>query len=84
MDVPGGDVGVMPPPPGVTPDFHGSSQLQHTLIIVYSITFALATVVLTLRLYTGLVLVGKLGLDACKYSLSPSALMSSMLTEPQS
>lgn len=58
------EVGVMPPPPGITPDFHGTTYLQNTLIIVFATTFALATILLVLRLYTGAVILGKLGLDA--------------------
>lgn len=54
----------MPPPPGVTPDFYGGSYVQNTLIIVFSTTFALCTILLALRLYTGAVILGKLGLDA--------------------
>lgn len=65
------EVGVMPPPPGVTPDFYGGSYVQNTLIIVFSTTFALCTILLALRLYTGAVILGKLGLDAGKYLRLP-------------
>lgn len=64
-------VGAMPAPDGVTPDFHGSTHLQHTIIVVYSVTFALATLVMILRLYTGAVIVGKIGWDSRLYPVLP-------------
>ncbi|EYB25550.1 hypothetical protein FG05_03151 [Fusarium graminearum] len=57
------DVGGMPPPEGVTPDFDGSSPLQKSIVIIYSCTFTVATILLMLRLYTGIVIVRKLDWD---------------------
>ncbi|QPC70596.1 hypothetical protein HYE68_001348 [Fusarium pseudograminearum] len=57
------DVGGMPPPEGVTPDFDGSSPLQKSIVVIYSCTFAVATILLMLRLYTGIVIVRKLDWD---------------------
>lgn len=77
-------VGVMPPPPGVTPDFDGGSYLQDTIVIVYSTTFALATILLALRLYTGIALLRKLGLDAGKSSSLHSTCLRSDTGEHRS
>ncbi|EXM15598.1 hypothetical protein RAB80_017576 [Fusarium oxysporum f. sp. vasinfectum] len=60
-------VGAMPPPDGVTPDFSGgigSTYLQSTLIIVYSVTFALATITMILRIYTAGWVAKKLSWDS--------------------
>ncbi|KAF4969507.1 hypothetical protein FSARC_3293 [Fusarium sarcochroum] len=60
-------VGAMPPPDGVTPDFSGgvgSTYLQTTLIIVYSVTFSLATITMILRLYTAGWVVKKMSWDS--------------------
>ena len=62
-------VGVMPPPPGVTPDFHGQTYLQHTIMIVYSITFAVATLLLAARIYTSAILVRKFSYDTRTFYL---------------
>ncbi|KAH7268578.1 hypothetical protein B0J15DRAFT_592104 [Fusarium solani] len=55
--------GAMPPPKGVTPDFDGSTTLQHSVVVVYSCTFAIATVTLALRLYSASAIVRKLDWD---------------------
>ncbi|WAO92079.1 Hypothetical protein NCS54_00957300 [Fusarium falciforme] len=57
------DEGAMPPPKGVTPDFDGSTTLQHSVVVVYSCTFAVATVTLVLRLYSASAIVRKLDWD---------------------
>ncbi|CAN8100021.1 unnamed protein product [Discula destructiva] len=57
-------VGLMPAPDGETPDFYGTSDLQVTILVVYSTTSVLATIGLILRLYTGARLIRNLGLDA--------------------
>ncbi|KAF5715043.1 puromycin-sensitive aminopeptidase [Fusarium mundagurra] len=57
------DVGGMPPPEGITPDFDGSSYLQRSIIVVYSCTFAIATVTLSLRLYSAVAIVRKVDWD---------------------
>lgn len=62
------DVGIMPPPLGVTPDFYSWTYLQHTLIGVFAVTFLLATFFLALRLYTTIVIVRKLDWDVCMWS----------------
>lgn len=53
----------MPPPDGVIPDFHRHTDLQHTLIVVYSVTFGLASIALAMRLYTRAFIVKNAGLD---------------------
>lgn len=60
---------VMPPPAGMQSNFDGSTYLQHTLIVVYSVTFAIATLTLVLRLYTRVAIIRGLGLDERKKSL---------------
>ncbi|OBS24438.1 hypothetical protein FPOA_04981 [Fusarium poae] len=57
------DVGGMPPPEGVTPDFDGGSPLQSSIVVVFLCTFAVATVTLLLRLYSGISIVRKLDWD---------------------
>ncbi|OIW26918.1 hypothetical protein CONLIGDRAFT_656191 [Coniochaeta ligniaria NRRL 30616] len=57
------EVGLMPPPDGVIPDFHRNTDLQHTLIVVYCVTFGLASLALALRLYTRAFIVKNAGLD---------------------
>ncbi|KAF2856139.1 hypothetical protein T440DRAFT_438863 [Plenodomus tracheiphilus IPT5] len=47
------NVGLMPAPQGVTPDFSGDrSDLQSRIIVVYLVLTAVSTIVLGLRLYT--------------------------------
>ncbi|ORY63327.1 uncharacterized protein BCR38DRAFT_436534 [Pseudomassariella vexata] len=53
-----------PAPAGVTADFYSTSQLQLELLVVFGVTFGIATILLMLRLYTGLVLTKQLGWDA--------------------
>ncbi|UPK92361.1 hypothetical protein LCI18_003296 [Fusarium solani-melongenae] len=60
------DEGAMPPPKDVTPDFDGSTTLQHSVVVVYSCTFAIATVTLALRLYSASAIVRKLDWDIRK------------------
>lgn len=77
-------VGLMPVPEGETADFHGTSDLQITILAVYITTSVLATFGLILRLYTGARLVRNLGLDACELAtrsaLSHHGLDYSVLT----
>ncbi|KAI1477418.1 hypothetical protein F4774DRAFT_389097 [Daldinia eschscholtzii] len=57
------EVGIMPPPEGVTPDFYSWTSLQTTLVILFGVTFAIATILLGLRLYTAFGIVKKLDWD---------------------
>ncbi|KAI0836764.1 hypothetical protein F5Y06DRAFT_102595 [Hypoxylon sp. FL0890] len=57
------EIGIMPPPDGVTPDFYSWTYLQHTLVSVFAVTFLIATIFLALRLYTAFALVKKLDWD---------------------
>ena len=58
-------IGLMPPPPGVVPDFNTShiTSTQLSFIIAYSVTLALAAVALALRLYTRISICKAFGLD---------------------
>ncbi|KAI0099454.1 hypothetical protein F4814DRAFT_442981 [Daldinia grandis] len=57
------EVGIMPPPEGVTPDFYTWTSLQNTIVILFGVTFALATISVILRLYTAAYIVKKLDWD---------------------
>ncbi|KAI0387006.1 hypothetical protein F5Y04DRAFT_275461 [Hypomontagnella monticulosa] len=57
------EVGVIPPPEGVTPDFYSWTSLQTSLMTVFVITFVFATGFLALRLYTAFAIVKKLDWD---------------------
>lgn len=56
-------VGMMPPPPGVTPDFYHTTSVQVSFMAVFGVTFALATIALMLRFYTRVFVVKSVGLD---------------------
>ncbi|KAK4446096.1 puromycin-sensitive aminopeptidase [Podospora aff. communis PSN243] len=56
-------VGLMPPPPGVTPDFYRTTPVQVSFIVVFAVTFTLATLALILRLYTRAWIVKSISLD---------------------
>ncbi|KXX73373.1 Puromycin-sensitive aminopeptidase [Madurella mycetomatis] len=60
---PTGEVGLMPPPPGVIPDFHHTTSVQVSFIAVFAMTFTLATIALLLRVYTRVLVVKSVGLD---------------------
>jgi hypothetical protein len=57
------EVGLMPPPEGVIPNFYHKTDLQRTVIVVYCVTFAIASLALTMRLYTRAFIVKNAGLD---------------------
>ncbi|KAL2022656.1 hypothetical protein VTK56DRAFT_5000 [Thermocarpiscus australiensis] len=57
------EVGLMPPPPGVFPNFHHTTPVQISFIAVFAVTFALATIALLLRVYTRVLVVKSVGLD---------------------
>ncbi|KAI1418463.1 hypothetical protein F5Y13DRAFT_196268 [Hypoxylon sp. FL1857] len=57
------EIGIMPPPEGVTPDFYSWTSLQHTLISVFAVPFVIASIFLAARLYTAFALVKKLDWD---------------------
>lgn len=56
-------VGLMPPPPGVVPDFYHTTPVQVSFIAVFAVSFALATIALLLRVYTRVLVVKSVGLD---------------------
>lgn len=57
------EVGLMPAPAGVTPDFGRTTDVQIAFIVVFAVTFALATIALALRVYTRAFVVKALGFD---------------------
>ncbi|KAH6668390.1 hypothetical protein B0J14DRAFT_675210 [Halenospora varia] len=56
-------VGVLPPPPGVSPDFEHPESIGYRLVIVTAIFLPLASVVVALRIYTRRVIVHAIGYD---------------------
>ncbi|KAK7957005.1 uncharacterized protein PG986_006227 [Apiospora aurea] len=59
--------GMMPLPDGEAQNFHGTTHLQILIIIVASVTFTFATVLLMLRIYTSAKIVKKLEVSDCEY-----------------
>lgn len=55
---------VAPAPSGVTPDFYSVSSLQVQLSVLFGVTYGIATILMCLRLYTGIFVVKKLYFDA--------------------
>lgn len=64
-------VGLMPPPPGVVPDFERTTSVQISFIVVFAVTFTLATVTLAMRVYTRFFIVKSVGLDERAYLPAP-------------
>ncbi|KAM7219432.1 puromycin-sensitive aminopeptidase [Rhypophila decipiens] len=56
-------VGLMPPPPGHTPDFYSITPIQNTFTVVFAVFWGLATVALILRVYTRAYIVKAIGWD---------------------
>lgn len=61
--------GLLPAPPGVTPNFSTSalSSTQVAYIIAYTITLGLASSTLGIRLYTRISIMNSFGLDDCRF-----------------
>jgi len=57
------EVGVMPAPWGVVPQFDGVVDLQPTLIILAGVTLSFATILLLARIYTSIFITKELLLD---------------------
>ena len=57
---------IAPAPPGVTPDFYSITDLQVRLSVTFGVTYGIATILMCLRLYTGVFVVKKLYFDACE------------------
>jgi hypothetical protein len=60
---PTAQVGLLPLPPGVVPDFNRTTDVQIAFIVVFGVSFALATIALLLRVYTRALLVKSIGFD---------------------
>jgi hypothetical protein len=58
-------VGVVPPPPGVTPNFVNPPSTGYRVIITTVCTWALATFVLCIRLYVKLRIIRIVRFDDC-------------------
>ncbi len=61
------NVGVIPPPPGVTPNFINPPSLQHIILITNIILSLVSAVFVILRLYTTGFIIRSVGIDDCKY-----------------
>jgi hypothetical protein len=61
-----GIVGVLPPPPGVIPNFEHPESQVYRLVITIAILLPVTTLVLFLRVYTKRVIVRNFGTDDCK------------------
>jgi hypothetical protein len=59
-------VGLLPPPPGVTPDFDHPISIAYRLVITIAICLSTSTIVVLLRLYTNCFIVHIIGADDCK------------------
>jgi hypothetical protein len=58
-------VGVVPPPPGVTPNFVNPPSTGYRVIITTVSTWALATFILCIRLYVKLRIIRIVRFDDC-------------------
>jgi hypothetical protein len=61
-----GIVAALPPPPGVIPNFEHPESQGHRVVITTAILVPLATLVVTLRIYTRGMIVRSIGSDDCK------------------
>jgi hypothetical protein len=61
------NVGVIPPPPGLTPNFIGPPSLQHVVLIANIILPIISALFVALRLYTTGLITRSVGVDDCKY-----------------
>jgi hypothetical protein len=59
-------VGLLPPPPGVTPDFDNPISIAYRLVITIAICLSTSTIVVLLRLYTKSFIVHTISADDCK------------------
>lgn len=62
----GENVGVIPPPPGVSPNFIDPPSLQHVVLITNIIFIFVSALFVTLRLYTTGIITRSVGIDDCK------------------
>lgn len=62
-----GNVGVLPPPPGVAPNFINPPSLQHIILVANIILPLISAVFVILRLYTTGFIIRSVGIDDCKY-----------------
>jgi hypothetical protein len=60
-------VGAMPPPPGVIPNFEHPESRGNQVVVTIAVLLPLATLVLSLRLYTRRMIVRTMGSDDCKF-----------------
>lgn len=68
------DIGVLPAPDGVTANFHEPlNSLQITTIVVFGVTFFLATVFMCLRLYASISIVRSFEWDDREFLSTPAA-----------
>ncbi|KAG4427639.1 hypothetical protein IFR05_016879 [Cadophora sp. M221] len=56
-------VGVLPPPPGVTPNFVDPEYIGHQVVVINGIFMFLATTVIALRMYSRLYIISSPGIE---------------------
>jgi hypothetical protein len=59
-------IALLPPPPGVTPDFDHPVSIAYRLVITIAICLSASTIAILLRLYTKFFIVHIVGVDDCK------------------
>lgn len=59
-------IGLLPPPPGVTPDFDHPISIAYRLVITIAICLSTSTIAVIFRLYTKCFIVHIIGVDDCK------------------
>jgi hypothetical protein len=59
-------IALLPPPPGVTPDFDHPVSIAYRLVITIAICLSASTIAILLRLYTKFFIIHIVGVDDCK------------------
>jgi len=65
-------IGMIEPPPGVTPNFANPTSLLKSHIAIHTVFLGLGTICLAMRLYTRKFIHRKLALDDCKLGAIPT------------
>lgn len=60
-------IGLAPPPPGLTPNFHDPPSIRHLVLIINITCPLLSAIFVALRLYTTGFILRSVGIDDCKH-----------------
>ena len=63
------DVGVIPPPPGVTPNFEHPAYHSGGIVPIAAVFIPLAAIFMILRVYTKLRIIRVFGLEDCEWTV---------------